>query len=151
MTDKPSVIVLTPIMPGELIAPGNLSYPRLVSEMAPISSFSKDFNININWYKLQRIFVEKYQKQFEYVALVDSDVIINDDLIHHLLKNWKEHFTPCIRTKSYDTKGHIIAACSLMHRDDFIHVKYHDGVNTCPCVKYPNTFYIEGVSTSEIK
>ena len=42
MTDKPSVIVLTPIKPGELIAPSNLSYPRLVSEMAPISSFSKD-------------------------------------------------------------------------------------------------------------
>jgi len=147
---NPSILVVTPIAPGTILAPCNISYPRLVSELAPSVSI-RESNININRARLQEIFKRCYFSKYKFVCLLDSDVVANDSMINALLDNWKEHSTPCIRTKPVETV-HTIAAFSLIHRNDYMNVKYiEEEIGKCQCLKVPNPFYIDGISTYEIK
>lgn len=143
------LLILTPIAPKTIIAPAPLAYPRLISELAPSVSI-RDENININWARLQHIFMRDYYTDFDFLLLLDSDVVITNDDVEKLGAAWKMHTTPCVNTKGGETT-HIITSCALMHKCDFETINYLVDMDMCPCSKMPNPFYVEGTTGYEIK
>lgn len=142
------ILVLTPTAPGTILAPYSLGLPRLVSELAP-SVKIRERNININRARLQQIFVARYFTKYEYVLLLDSDVVVSRETVDMLLKAWKLGTTPCALTKGL-CEGHVVCACSLVHRADYEKVDYLSDLSQCQCMKLPNPFYVDGAIGYEV-
>lgn len=136
------VIALTPIAPGTMLAPFSLGIPRLVSELAP-SVRGRERNINMNRARLQAMYMHGYFNRFEFVLLLDSDVVITPDILDKLMEAWKPGTTPCAYTKGHET-SHVCAACALVHRTDFAEINYLDKPFECQCTKVPKPFYVQG-------
>lgn len=143
-----AVIVLTPITPGTILAPYDLGLPRLVSELPP-SVQGRERNININRARLQEMFLRKCFPKYEYVLLLDSDVVVHRDVVDKLLAAWAPGATPCAITKG-DTEGHVVCACALIHRADYAKVDYLSDMLQCQCMKLPSPFYVEGAIAEEV-
>lgn len=146
--DRSSVIALTPIAPGAILAPFTLGIPRMVSEMAPCGSGNREIDININRHRLQRKFLSN-RRSFDFVLLIDSDVEVGPEALDALLGAWKPCTTPCINTKGGPT-NHIITSCALVSVEDYGKVNYLSEPGVCQCCKLPNPFYIEGIEGKEI-
>ena len=146
--DRPTTIALTPVAPGAILAPFTLGIPRMVSELAPMPSGVREIDININRHRLQRKFLS-LRRDFDFVLLIDSDVVITPDVLPALLASWKPGTTPCINTKGATT-GHIITSCALVSVEDYSAINYLDRPDVCQCLKLPNPFYLEGYSGREI-
>ena len=143
-----AVIVLTPIAPGTILAPYALGLPRLVSELAP-SVQGRERNINLNRARLQELFMRKCFPKYEYALLLDSDVVVQRDVVDKLLAAWAPGTTPCAITKG-DTEGHVVCACALIHRADYAKVDYLSDTLQCQCMKLPSPFYVEGAIAEEV-
>ncbi len=143
-----AVIALTPIAPGTVLAPFTLGVPRLVSELAP-SVKVREANINLNRARLQEMFVRRLFPKYEFVLLLDSDVIVGRGVLDKLMVAWKPGTTPCAITKG-DTEGHVVCACALIHRTDYEKVDYLSDLYRCQCTKLPNPFYVPDAIGEEI-
>lgn len=143
-----AVIALTPIAPGTILAPCELGLPRLVSELAP-SVQGRERNINMNRARLQELFMRKYFPKYEFVLLLDSDVVVTRAVFDKLLAAWAPGTTPCAITKG-DTEGHVVCACALIHRADYAKVDYLSDMLQCQCMKLPSPFYVEGAIAEEV-
>lgn len=141
-------MALTPIAPGTILAPCELGLPRLVSELAP-SVQGRERNINLNRARLQELFMRKYFPRYEFVLLLDSDVVVTRAVFDKLVAAWAPGTTPCAITKG-DTKGHVVCACALIHRADYAKVDYLSDMLQCQCMKLPSPFYVEGAIAEEI-
>ena len=142
------VLVVTPIAPGTVLAPYSLGLPRLVSELAP-SVRCRELNININRARLQRMFMGDYFPLYEFVLLLDSDVVVTRETVDMLEKAWKPCTTPCANTKGHET-DHVVASCALIHRTDYSRIDYLSNIYECQCKKVPSPFYVDGAIGSEI-
>ena len=145
---KSEILVLTPIAPGTVLAPYSLGLPRLVSEVAP-SVKVRERNINLNRARLQEMFLSRYFTRYEYVLLLDSDVVVSRETVDMLLKAWTPETTPCAITKGL-CEGHVVCACSLVHRNDYEKVDYLSELSQCQCMKLPNPFYVDGAVGFEV-
>ena len=144
-----NILALTPIASGRLLAPYTLGLPRVVSELAPLPGVLREVNININRARLQGFFRRLYWDKFDYVLLLDSDVIVGEEIVERLLGSWKIGSAPCVRTKEKEG-GHVVAACCLLHKLDYDKISYMEKPNICQCRKIPNTFYVDGVRGCEL-
>jgi hypothetical protein len=138
-----NIIILTPVAPGTIIAPCSLPYPRLISELAP-SVALRECNININRARLQRMFMTQHYNKYDFVLLMDSDVVVPPNAGDELLSKWKPGTTPCINTKG-NTIDHVVTSCALVARTDYARVNYLEKLNECQCLKLPNPFYLDGI------
>ena len=149
-----NVLVCTILKQGELLRKevliGILGYDLLCVSSLPESYTDRQLCINRNWRRLQEIISDdlpKYAK-YDYVLLLDSDVVIPDGSIKILESYAKKGTTPCIDT--HDGKGgHIITSCALVELYDFLKLDYSK--SCCPCGLMPNPFYISDVKGYEIK
>ena len=148
MAVEQNILVLTPVAPGTVLAPYALGLPRLVSELAP-SVKVRERNININRARLQSIFVTKYFPKYEYVLLLDSDVVVSREAVNLLLKAWTPDTTPCACTKE-GNGGHVVCSCALVHRTDYEKVDYLSEMMQCQCMKLPHPFYVDGAKGYEV-
>lgn len=142
------VLAATPLVPGGILAPFTLGIPRVVSEFAPTCHTTRERDINVNRHRLQG-FVLRHKRDFEFVLLLDSDVVIGEDALHALLNAWKPGTTPCVNTKGVPT-GHVIAACALISMEDYAKIDYLQDAELCQCLKVPKPFYIDGYKGNEI-
>lgn len=136
------VIALTPVAPCTVLAPYGLGFPRLVSELAP-SVKVRERNINLNRARLQEMFLRSLFPRYEFVLLLDSDVVVSRETVDMLLKAWTAGTTPCANTKGTHG-GHVVCSCALMHRSDYEKVDYLTNLSECQCLKLPSPFYVEG-------
>lgn len=144
-----SVVILTPVTPGTVMAPCALGFPRIVSEQAA-SVACREVNINMNRARLQDMFITGYFKDYEFVLLLDSDVEVSRDTVDMLVKAWKPGTTPCANTKGH-VGAHVVASCALIHRKDYMAIDYMEKPYECQCKKVPNPFYVEGAVGRENK
>ena len=135
------IIAATPIPPGGILAPFTLGIPRIVSELAPSFHAMREVEVNINRHRLQG-FVLSHRRDYDYVLLLDSDVIIGSDAVEKLMDAWQPGTTPCINTKGMPT-GHVIASCALISMEDYAGIDYLKDAELCQCLKVPNPFYID--------
>lgn len=143
------VIIVTPIAPGSVLAPCDLGAPRLVSELTP-SVTSREANINMNRARLQRMFMTRHFPKYEFVLLLDSDVVVSKETVEKLMKAWKPGTTPCANTKGHEG-GHVVASCALIGRQDYAEIDYMTKPYECQCRKVPNPFYVEGAAGAETR
>ncbi len=143
-----AVIALTPIAPGTVLAPFTLGIPRLVSELPP-SVKVREANINLNRARLQEMFVRRLFPKYEFALLLDSDVVIGTDALDKLMAAWMPGKTPCAVTKG-SMEGHVVCACSLIHRTDYEKVDYLSDLFRCQCTKLPGPFYVPDAIGEEI-
>lgn len=142
-----SIIAATPVPPGGILAPFTLGIPRVVSELAPSFHATREREININRHRLQG-FVLSHRREYEFVLLLDADVVVGPEILDLLMAAWKPGTTPCINTKGMPT-GHVIASCALISMDDYAKIDYLKDAELCQCTKVPNPFYIEGIEAKE--
>lgn len=143
-----AVIAVTPVAPGTVLAPFSLGIPRLVSELAPSVSV-RERNININRARLQKMFMREQFGKYEFVLLLDSDVVVDPEVLDKLMAAWKPGTTPCANTKGAET-DHVVASCALIHRNDYADIDYLDKPGECQCLKVPNPFYVDGAVGREV-
>lgn len=144
-----NAIILTPIAKGAIIPSGDFGFPRVFSELEPISPI-REVNINANRSKLQDIYRRTYSIEFPFVFLIDSDVVVTKPQLEKLVENYRTGTTPCIRTKPTET-SHVIGACCYLNGKDYININYLEHPDLCQCKKLPNPFYIDGVHATEIR
>lgn len=144
-----NIIILTPVAPNTIVAPCALPYPRLFSEMVPALTI-REANININRARLQRMYLMEHFTEYQYILLMDSDVVTDKESIDKLVAAWKPGTVPCINTKGFDT-DHIVTSCALISPNDYEKVNYTEKLNQCQCRKLPNPFYVDGTVGHEIK
>lgn len=101
----------------------------------------REVEVNINRHRLQG-FVLSHRRDYDYVLLLDSDVIIGSDAVEKLMDAWQLGTTPCINTKGMPT-GHVIASCALISMEDYAGIDYLKDAELCQCLKVPNPFYID--------
>lgn len=148
------VLVCTVMRQGEILSPemlGGISpYPLFVVTSLPESYNYRQRSINRNWRRLQDTISDDLPKygKYEYLLLIDSDVIIPPGSVD-ILRNQAGHGrTPCIDT--HDGKGgHTITSCAMIWLYDFIKLDY--GTQGCPCHLMPEAFYINEVKGYELK
>lgn len=143
-----SIIAATPIPPGGILAPYTLGIPRVVSELSPSFHTTREREININRHRLQG-FVLSHRRDYEFVLLLDADVVVGSEILDKLVATWKPGTTPCINTKGGKT-GHVIASCALVSMEDYAKIDYLKDAELCQCLKVPNPFYVEGFEGKEI-
>ena len=136
-----SIIAATPVPPGGILAPFTLGIPRVVSELAPSFHATREHEININRHRLQG-FVLNRRRDYEFVLLLDADVIVSRDALGKLVDAWKPGTTPCVNTKGVKT-GHVIASCALISMEDYANIDYLEHAELCQCLKVPKPFYID--------
>lgn len=141
------IIAATPIPPGGILAPYTLGLPRVVSEVAPSFHTTREREININRHRLQG-FVLSHRREYDFVLLLDADVVVGPEILEKLMAAWKPGTTPCINTKGMPT-GHVIASCALISMEDYSNIDYLKDAQLCQCTKVPNPFYIEGIEAKE--
>lgn len=144
----PQAVILTPIHAGAIIPPGDLGFPRVFSELVPVS-FDRETNINANRSRIQEIYRTSLALQYPYVFLIDSDVVATKEQLLTLAAAWKPGYTPCLRTKAGET-AHVVCACCFMRGTDYLKINYLEAPRVCQCRKLPHPFYIEG-QASELK
>ena len=135
------IIAATPVPPGGILAPFTLGIPRVVSEVAPSFHATREREININRHRLQG-FVLQHRREYEFVLLLDADVVVGADAVGKLMDAWKPGTTPCINTKGMPT-GHVITSCGLIAMQEYANVDYLKDAELCQCLKLPNPFYID--------
>ena len=123
------------------MAPFVLGIPRIVSELAPTCHTTRERDINVNRWKLQS-FVLRHKRDFNFVLLIDADVVVGSDILDKLMDAWKPGTTPCINTKGMPT-GHVITSCALISMEDYANIDYLEHAEICQCLKVPNPFYID--------
>lgn len=123
------------------MAPFTLGVPRVVSELAPSFHKTREREININRHRLQG-FVLSHRRDYEFVLLLDADVVVGADAVEKLMDAWAPGTTPCINTKGGKT-GHVIASCALISMEDYAGIDYLKDAELCQCTKVPNPFYID--------
>ena len=143
------VIVITPALNGTLFAPYELGFPRLVCGIEA-GWLPREFRINLSRDLCQRKYMSHYMRDYEWVLLMDSDVVINNECFEKLRANAATGKTACADTKPGE-KSHVVCACALVHRTDYIKVDYLDKPTECQCMKLPNPFYVEGAVGYERK
>lgn len=113
----------------------------------------REININYTRHGLQTLVREHY-RDTRAVLLMDSDVVSTNDALLGLLAQFKGN-PLAMRTKSFDTGGHICCACCLMLMEDYLSIDYIGRyVDDCQCLKIAELFgvtYAEGVSAYEVK
>ena len=135
------IIAATPVPPGGILAPFTLGIPRIVSELAPSFHATREREININRHRLQG-FVLSHRREYEFVLLLDADVVVGPEILDKLMAAWKPGTTPCVNTKGVPT-GHVIASCALISMNDYANIDYLKDAELCQCLKVPNPFYID--------
>lgn len=135
------IIAATPIPPGGILAPFTLGIPRVVSELAPTCHTTRERDINVNRFILQGK-VLQHRREYDFVLLLDADVVVGAGAVEKLMAAWKPGTTPCINTKGMPT-GHVIASCALISMDDYANIDYLKDAELCQCLKVPHPFYIE--------
>lgn len=143
------IIAATPVPPGGILAPFTLGIPRVVSEVAPSFHTTREREININRHRLQG-FVLSHRREYDFVLLLDADVVVGPEILDRLMDAWKPGSTPCINTKGCKT-GHVIASCALISMEDYAGIDYLKDAELCQCLKVPNPFYIDGFEGKEEK
>ena len=149
-----NVLVCTVLKQGELLRKEVLSgisgYDLLCMSSLPESYTDRQLCINRNWRRLQETIrddLPKYAK-YNFVLLIDSDVVIPEGSIEKLAEFAKKGESPCIDT--HDGKGeHIITSCVISELYDFLEIDYSQ--SCCPCNLFKNPFYIKNVVGYEIK
>ena len=136
------VIAATPIPPGGVLAPFTLGIPRVVSEVAPSFHTTREREININRHRLQG-FVLHHRREYDFVLLLDADVVVGPEILDRLMDAWKPGTTPCVNTKGECKTGHVIASCALISMEDYANIDYLKDAELCQCLKVPNPFYID--------
>lgn len=131
------------------MAPYTLGLSRVVSELAPSFHSMRETEININRHRLQG-FVLQHRREYEFVLLLDADVVVGPEILDKLMAAWKPETTPCINTKGMPT-GHVIASCALISMDDYANIDYLAEPSLCQCLKVPNPFYVDGFEGKEEK
>lgn len=135
------IIAATPVPPGGILAPFTLGIPRIVSEVAPSFHTTREREININRHRLQG-FVLSHRREYEFVLLLDADVVAPREILDRLMSAWKPGTTPCVNTKGVKT-GHVIASCALISMEDYANIDYLKDAELCQCCKVPHPFYID--------
>lgn len=141
-------IILTPVYAGAIVPPGDLGYPRVFSELAPIT-IQREVNINANRSRLQELYRTRLALKYPWVFLVDSDVVVSHGQLARLAEAWEPGRTPCLRTKALET-SHVVCACCFMRGSDYLKVNYLERPNECQCLKLPGTFYVDGERGIEV-
>lgn len=153
---RPKAMIITPHVPGTLIAPCMLPFPRLVAGQdyfIPV----REQRINLNRAQCQRLFLRRYFNQFEFILLVDSDVVVTEEAVSHLFDEWKAGAVPCINTKGpgeIDPDHGVVTSCALIHRADYAKVDYLGNLGKCQCRILGDafeTFYVEGCDGFEVR
>lgn len=148
------LLVCTILKQGELLRKEVLkeisNYDLLCISSLPESYNDRQKSINRNWRRLQETISDdlpKYAK-YDFILLMDSDVVIPEGSISILESYAKKGTTPCIDT--HGGKGsHIITSCALVELYDFLTLDYSK--SCCPCGLMPNPFYISDIKGYEIK
>ena len=96
------------------------------------------------------MYISRYFSQYEFVLLMDSDVVVEKDAVDRLIAEWHPGVTPCINTKGC-ISDHVVTSCALVGRSDYGKVDYLTNLYECQCLKLPNPFYVEGLSGYEVK
>lgn len=136
------IIAATPIPPGGVLAPFTLGIPRIVSELAPsFNNTTREREINVNRHRLKN-FVLSHRREYDFVLLLDADVVVGPEILDRLMAAWKPGTTPCVNTKGGKT-GHVIASCALISMEDYAGIDYLKDAELCQCLKVPNPFYID--------
>lgn len=124
------------------MAPFVLGIPRIVSELAPsFHNTTREREINVNRHRLQN-FVLSHRREYDFVLLLDADVVVGADAVEKLMAAWKPGTTPCINTKGMLT-GHVITSCALVSMNEYAAVDYLAQAEICQCHKLPAPFYID--------
>ena len=144
-----NTIVITPALNGTLLAPYELGLPRLVCGIEA-GWLPREFRINLSRDLCQRKYMSHYMRDYEWILLMDSDVVIDVDCFAKLKAQAGIGKTACADTKE-GKKSHVICACALVHRTDYIKVDYLSKPTECQCCKLPNPFYVEGAFGYERK
>lgn len=149
-----SLIVCIVLKQGEVlkkeVLKGISEYDTLIITSLPDSYTDRQLSINRNWRRLQETIhddLPKYAK-YNFVLLLDSDVVIPEGSIKILESYAKKGTTPCIDTHE-GKGGHIITSCALVELYDFLKLDYSK--SCCPCGLMQNQFYISEVKGYEIK
>lgn len=140
-------------MPSDVLVPSlELHYPRVYSSVAPFSR-ARELNINASRQRLKDYYMKNLELKYDFVLLMDSDVVIDDMVVDMLLSAWKKGTTPCCNTKGMpaEKSGHVVTSCALVHREDYLEVDYMRSPYECQCLKLPRPFYVESVVGHEIK
>ena len=149
MSELSNMIVITPALNGTLFAPYTLGLPRLVCG-TEAGWLPREFRINLSRDLCQRKYMSHYMRDYEWVLLMDSDVVIDVDCLSKLKAQARLGNTACADTKE-GKKSHVICACALVHRTDYIKVDYLTKPTECQCCKLPKPFYVEGAIGYERK
>ena len=151
-----NILIVTPLVSGTIIAPNNLPYPRLVAGSDYVLPV-REQRININRAQCQRIFLGRYFDKYEWVLLMDSDVVVSPYVVDMLWSAWKAGEVPCANTKGdvpIDPEHGVTTSCALIHRTDYVKVDYLGNIAQCQCRilnKMYRTFYVDGAVGSESK
>lgn len=153
---RPPLMIITPLISGTLIAPCSLPFPRLVAGQ-DYSIPVREHRINLNRAQCREIYLRRYFHQYEFVLLMDSDVVVPEEAVYHLLDEWKAGTVPCIDTKctgKVDPDHGVVTSCALIHRADYEKVDYLGNLDKCQCRilgSLFHTFYVKDCSGFEIR
>lgn len=142
-------LILTAIQNGEIVPSVDLGYERMFYVTNESISYTRTCNIEFNRARMQDYFRSKYWRMYDFVFLIDADVIVTRDDLQKLIDAWKPGTTPCINTKGKET-NHVVASCCLLSVEDYLGIDHLQNVYKCHCTKVPNPFYVDGVVGREI-
>lgn len=157
MSAKSGIMVVTPCSPGTVLAPCPLPLPRLVYAQDYPYIPVREHRINLNRYQCQQLFCRLYFHRYEYVLLMDSDVVVPEEAVYRLLDEWKAGTVPCIDTKctgKIDPGHGVVTSCALLHRADYEKVDYLANLDKCQCRilgSLFHTFYVKDCSGFEVR
>jgi hypothetical protein len=134
------LIVVTPTLSGQLL---HHKVVEGVSKIhndgwlvngnpASLGNVNREIEINLNRHLCQKI-VRNYCPK--YVLLLDSDVVIKEDVLDKMLAGLKGHVASCIRTQPARGETHIITSCCLMRFNDYDMINYLKKPDECQCLK----------------
>lgn len=143
------ILAVTPILPGDLLAPYTLGLPRIVSEMSAFNR-NREVSINLNRARLQSMVRERYSSKYSHILLLDSDVVVSKECVDRLTDAWYSGTTACALTKDGKTT-HVITSCGLLSMADYLSIDYLKNLSECQCLKAPSPFYVKGAVGYEVK
>lgn len=152
-----NIMVITPCSPGTVLAPCPVALPRLIYAQDYPGILVREHRINLNRYQCQQLFCRRYFHQYEYALLMDSDVVVPEEAVYHLLDEWKAGTVPCIDTKctgKIDPGHGVVTSCALIHRADYEKVDYLGNLDKCQCRilgSLFHTFYVKDYSGYEAR
>ena len=153
---RPPIMIVTPVAPATVVAPCGLPYPRLIAGVEPKHKV-REVNINLSRSYCQSEFLKHFFHKFEFVLLMDADVVIKPGIVDKLLNAWKQGLVPCANTKgnaSVNPEHGAVTSCALIHRADYEKVDYLGNLGLCQCRILNNrfhTFYVKDAYGYEVK